>query len=189
MTDTHGGEFTPRFTLDLHTANAQNFSDLTEEFERWRATLGALPPLKIKSGWHNCNQEVAEQWLLRNLKGANRKPSYGTVVYYAAQQDAGKWAKTGQPIIFDVNGVLIDGQQRLFGCYLGNTKFTTYVVTDAPDIPELFAYIDNSKPRNAATALSTAGLNGLASLVAQTVQIVKSFDAHAYTSTSKKRMP
>ena len=102
MTDTQdpAGGFKPRFALNLHQATAQRFFEVIEEFEKWQISLGELPSLGLNNGWYIVNQQVAEAWLLRNVKGANRKPSLPTVVYYAEQQDDNQWHRTGQGIIF-----------------------------------------------------------------------------------------
>lgn len=180
--------YQPKFTLDLRTASPEHFAELVIEFDKWRESLGELPKLDLTNGWYSAAQELAEQWLLRNIK--NRKASLATVIYYAVQQAAGKWPRTGQAIIFNTKGELLDGQQRLWACYLGNTTFDTYVVADVPaETPNLFAYMDNGKARTPAVALQTAGLNGLSPLIAQTVTVLQSFELHAYTATHKKRMP
>lgn len=182
------GEGKPRLTFDLAKGNAERFAELVAEFDKWRRSLGELPQLKLKNGWYTINHQTAEEWLLRNFPGANRKLSLPTIVYYASQQVAGAWPRTGQPIIFDANGHLIDGQHRLWAAYLSGASFESYVVADVPPVENLFAYIDNSKVRTASTALATAGLNGLSSLIHQTIQIDVAYEAGAYTATSKKRM-
>lgn len=183
------GSYAPKFVTDLNSVTAERFSETLEDFDKWRISLGEPGPLEINNGWYTANQQLAEQWLLRNPKGANRKVSLGTVIYYATQQATGKWPRTGQSVIFTADGTLLDGQHRLWACYFGNTTFDTHVVADVPVFENLFAYVDNSKARTASTALQTAGFNGLSPLIYQTVQIVQSFDAHAYSATHKKRMP
>ena len=39
--------------------------------------------------------------------------------------------------------VLLDGQHRLWAILLSGTAITTFVVTNLPAHPHLFAYIDN----------------------------------------------
>lgn len=54
---------------------------------------------------------IAHEWLGYNRN--NRKVSSATVARYTADMVAGRWAFTADPIRFDVNGDLIDGQHRL----------------------------------------------------------------------------
>jgi hypothetical protein len=177
----------PEFTLDLNSASGQRFQDLVDAFERSTKELGELPPLQLKSGWNTITPQLAEELLRRNRAGANRKAQLSTIAYYAMQMFSKMWPKTGQPILFTKNGILIDGQHRLWAAYLGLVSFDTYVVVDVPDIEKLFAYIDNSKPRNASAALQTAGLNGLSPLISQTIQVSVSYERGDYTCHKKKR--
>ena len=54
--------------------------------------------------------QMAAAWLA--AKGPNRNLHSG-VDAYAADMIAGRWDDTGEPLIFDEDGVLIDGQNRL----------------------------------------------------------------------------
>jgi hypothetical protein len=182
-------EWVPEFSLDLALASGQKFQDLVEAFNESTKALAELPPLKLKNGWASITPEIAEALLRRNRPGANRKASLATILYYASQMHAGLWPKTGQPIILTVDGVLIDGQHRLWAAYLGHVTFDSFVVTDVPTIDHVFAYIDNGKARNAAAALQTAGLNGLSPLISQTIQITFAFEAGLYTCGKKRRAP
>jgi hypothetical protein len=100
---------------------------------------------------------------------------------------AGEWPRTGQPLIFTVDGALVDGQNRLWAAYLGLVSFDTYIVADAPLTEKLFAYIDNCKVRNASAALETAGLNGLSPLISQTIHVAHNVETGVYTCQKRKR--
>lgn len=54
---------------------------------------------------------IAARWLTRNTK--NRKIRQGTVARYRSDMAEGRWTFAGDPIRFDTNGNLIDGQHRL----------------------------------------------------------------------------
>ena len=177
----------PAFALDLALASNQKFQDLVEDFEKLIASKGQLPPLELKNGWLTVTPQIAEQLLFRNLPGANRKASLSTSIYYAVQMQNGQWPRTGQPIILTVDGVLVDGQQRAWASYLGRVSFETFLVTDTPSTEDLFAYIDNGRSRNGATALETAGLNGMSSLMTQAILIAFNFESGLYTCHKKKR--
>jgi len=142
---------------------------------------GALP---VHTGWNEITPTIAIDLLMRNRKGANRKINPARVVYYARQMLKGNWKKTGQPVLVDSNGVLLDSQHRLLACLLAGIPFTTYVVTEIEPIHNLFAYIDNVAPRNAAAALQTAGWNGVSSIIARMIRIGEEARLGVYNPTS-----
>jgi hypothetical protein len=82
-----------------------------------------------------------------------------------------QWRRTGQGLVFNTFGKLNEGQQRCWASYLGKVSFPTYVVTDAPDEPDLFAYYDDNAPRTEGDALHTSGLDGFANPLAQAVHL------------------
>lgn len=71
--------------------------------------------------------ETAEQWLSRNTH--NRNISAMRVRQYASDMEQGRWPFTSQPIIFDSNGVLADGQHRLHAQIKANATMKWLVVT------------------------------------------------------------
>ena len=77
---------------------------------------------------------------------------------------------------------------RLLASYLSGASFPTYVITDVPANPSLFAYIDAGKGRSAADALATAGLNGVAKQMASVVSMAMQFEHNCYTATARKPM-
>jgi len=179
-------EWKAQFGLDIETARTAAFETLITDFDKWAKTqkIGELP---LQSGWHDIAPERAEQLLLRNPVGANRKIVPSTVLYYAKQMKRGDWPKTGQPIIFGADGSLKDGQHRLFAGYLSGSVFTTYVVTDVPDHPRLFAYLDNGKARTAANALQTAGLNGVSPVIVRIVDMAVCYENGYYTPSKVQK--
>lgn len=73
--------------------------------------------------------EIAQKWLLRNIK--NRNLRKGVVAQYGRDMAAGEWAINGSTVVFDDNGILIDGQHRLnaiAGCDTLGAFFPTLVV-------------------------------------------------------------
>jgi hypothetical protein len=177
--------WTPKFTLDLQSASSKAFDKVLEDFDAWRQTQKPRD-LDLTSGWQTVTQETAEAMLLRNPVGANRKPTLPTVKYYARQMLGGGWMKTGQAILFDTNGQLLDAGHRLWASYLSGASFPTYVIGDVPADPTVFAYIDNCKARSAADALATAGLNGLSKQIGSVVSIAMHFEQGCYTASAKK---
>jgi hypothetical protein len=175
----------PRFTLDLRTSTPKKLSDLVDDFERWRRANPATGPLELANGWHDITPQMAEELLKRNAK--NRKVVHAQVLYYAGQMQRADWIKTGQPLIFDTEGDLDDGQHRLWAGYLSLTTFPTYVVSDVQPVPNLFAYIDNGRVRSMADALATQGHNGLSGLMTKMLKLVEQYDAEAFSTFGKVR--
>jgi hypothetical protein len=70
--------------------------------------------------------EMAQHWLDES-NVHNRNASNSTVARYALDMAADKWRLTAEPIKFDVNGNLIDGQHRLMASVRAGVSFTTLV--------------------------------------------------------------
>jgi hypothetical protein len=70
---------------------------------------GAAP---VTLEWVTVTPEVALRWLTRNKDNRRMKPSI--VDFYARQMTAGLWAQDSpEPVIFDQEGWLLNGQHRL----------------------------------------------------------------------------
>jgi hypothetical protein len=182
--DTSGPAWEPHFPFDIDKAKVKLFDELKDKFDAWLKAEPVNEPLGLTTGWHTITPEKAEQLLRRNRPGANRKSSLATIQYYAHQMRSGHWPETGQPLIFDENGVLVDGQHRLWACLFSNTPFTTFVVTGVKAIPHLFAYIDNSRARSPAAALQTAGYNGVSPTIAAIVKIAEDVADGMYSAST-----
>lgn len=69
--------------------------------------------------------EMAAEWLDR---AATRSPADSRAIdTYKKLMEAGAWLENGQPLIFDENGRLLDGVQRLHACIAANTPFITAI--------------------------------------------------------------
>lgn len=69
----------------------------------------ALP--RIDSSIVMVDSATASRWLERNIK--NRPIRQITVARYRTDMEAGRWTMAGDPIRFDTEGNLLDGQHRL----------------------------------------------------------------------------
>ncbi len=80
----------------------------------------------IRSRIETITPEMATKW----LEGAasNRNIMQRRVDEMARDMKAGKWLLTGQPIIFDFDNALRDGQHRLWGCVQADVPFRSLVV-------------------------------------------------------------
>ncbi len=87
--------------------------------------------MEIKSGWCAVTPALAEAWLATNVM--NRNPRAKAVGRYAGDMKAGRWIRNPQPIIFDMQGRLMDGQHRLLAVILSGmtTWMMIFVGADA----------------------------------------------------------
>lgn len=175
--------------FDLANPRPKDLLALVETFEVASKASPDSGKLPVKTGWNDISPTTAVNLLMRNRAGANRKVDPATVFYYAQQMAKGEWKPTGQPSLIDKNGVLQDGQHRLYAGLISGVTFKSFVVTDVEPIPNLFAYIDNSRPRTAATALQTAGHNGVSSSIVKVIKIGEEIKAGIYNPSGAEKLP
>lgn len=96
---------------------------------------------------------IAQEWLGSNIGNRNRKDA--NVEKYHRDMSVGRWALTGEPIIFDSVGHLRNGQNRLFACIKANAPFKCLVVWGVE--PESFVSMDRGAIRSNADVLSING--------------------------------
>ena len=179
-----------RFPFNLEELKAKFFEELKVKYDEWQKSEPLTGPLNLTTGWHDITPQQAEELLRRNRPGANCKASLSTILSdYVGQMLHDQWKATGQPIIFDENGVLVDGQHRLWACLFSNTTIKSFVVTGVPAIPYLFAFIDNGKARNPAAALQTAGFNGVSPVIAHILKIKVDIETGSYTASMALSRP
>jgi hypothetical protein len=109
---------------------------------------------------------MAAEWLKKNVN--NRKTSSNKIKQYESDMREGRWfASIGDPICFDENGNLGNGQHRLKACEAAGVPFTTTVVYDVPI--EAIKYVDIGKPRSISDLLrdekNVTTLSGLVTLI------------------------
>lgn len=97
--------------------------------------------------------EIAAAWLDKN--DGNRRVSARHVDRLARDMKAGNFAFTGDPIRFDSDSRLIDGQHRLLACVKSGVPFETTVIYNLP--PDVQARIDAGKSRSPGDILSMDG--------------------------------
>jgi len=98
--------------------------------------------------------------------GKQRSLSESHVVHLAQQMKAGQWACNGEPIIFDENDNLIDGQHRLNAIIRSGVAIDTLVVTGVKQTT--FVTINSGKSRSNSDVFSikgTANYNNIATCV------------------------
>lgn len=97
--------------------------------------------------------ELAEKWLQRNVRNRRTKP--GSINAYARDMAAGRWMLSGQPIIFDQNGALSDGQNRLHAVIKSGVTVEMLVVHNVE--PDAQNVMDSGVKRSASDSLVLAG--------------------------------
>jgi len=103
---------------------------------------------------------------IQNNYGKQRSLSESHVVHLAQQMKAGQWACNGEPIIFDENDNLIDGQHRLNAIIRSGVAIDTLVVTGVKQ--STFVTINSGKSRSNSDVFSikgTANYNNIATCV------------------------
>ncbi|WP_457813156.1 hypothetical protein [Sinorhizobium meliloti] len=81
----------------------------------------------------------------------------------------GEFKEDGAPPIFNVHGNGVDLQHCIIDGLLSDMTFTSWVVNLREDIPSVFAYYDQGKPRTHAEILNT-GYGELSPLLAASVK-------------------
>ena len=89
--------------------------------------------------------ERAEKWLTKNKN--NRNLSYTTVNSYVRLMLDGKWLDNGEPIAFDKEGYLRNGQHRLSAIVQSGLTIKFLIVYDLED--EACKLFDRGRPRTA----------------------------------------
>lgn len=106
--------------------------------------------------------DVAERLMAANENFRTLKPA--TLARYAEDFLTGGWRFTGEPIIFDCNGKLRDGQHRLDTCIQTGVPFTTLVVVGVE--PDALLNIDTGTKRTLADYLRFHGYDNPTPLAA-----------------------
>ena len=97
--------------------------------------------------------ERAEQFLA--AMGKNRSPTRRNIKMLTGEMEAGSFRLTGQPLIFDVDGVMIDGQHRCIACIESGVPFWSLVVSGVPK--DTFTFLDQGSVRTVGNMLSMDG--------------------------------
>lgn len=114
--------------------------------------------------------EMAERWLTSNTH--NRKIRQRTVVRYRADMEAGLWAMAADPIRFDRNGVLLDGQHRLIALseLPESVSIPFLVVRGLP--PESQGVMDQGSKRTPGDQLALAGVKNFNAVAAAVKKVL-----------------
>ena len=100
--------------------------------------------------------ELAAKWLEGNTHNRDLEPS--KVELYASDMKAGRWQLTHQGIAFDDNGVLLDGQHRLWAIVETNMPMKFRVFFN--ESPSARWVTDIGNPRKNVDVIKLAGKSG-----------------------------
>ena len=89
-----------------------------------------------------------------NMRQRNITESH--VIHLAQQMTAGQWLMTGQPIIFNEYGIMIDGQQRMSAVAKSGKTIEFTVTRGVPN--SSFPGIDRNKPRSNGNLFAIMGV-------------------------------
>lgn len=110
--------------------------------------------LQLKSEVKTITPEAAEK-IWKHSNPGNRRVRKGHVKTLARAMEKGEFKNTGQGLIFDTKGKLLDGQHRLLACIEADTPIEI-LVTEGVD-RENFRYIDRGATRSVRDDLDFAG--------------------------------
>jgi hypothetical protein len=108
-------------------------------------------------GWYDITPELSYQSLRCSSSNRAFKPD---IKRYGIDMLNDDWKPTGQPIVFNSNG-LVEGHNRLAAGYITDATFHSYIVTSAEGFTNDFAYYDIGRARSVTDALTTAGFGVL----------------------------
>lgn len=99
---------------------------------------------------------IAKSWLADKNYSDNRSISHNRVKFYARQMASGRWRMNGEPIIFDTEDMLLNGQHRLHAIIESNKSIDVFVIRGVSQ--EAFTTMDQGYTRSGAQVLSMKGL-------------------------------
>jgi hypothetical protein len=120
-------------------------------------TLTSKPILQVKTTYMNVNPDIATQWLEGNVRNRRIDPRHVDIL--AQDMEAGKWRMTHQGIAFSDQGILVDGQHRLWAIL--QSGCTIRMAVSFGISVESVDAIDGMKARTVVDRMRLNGLFGL----------------------------
>ena len=99
---------------------------------------------------------IAKEWLDKS-NNKNRPLDKRRVKFYTESMRLGKWAATGEPLIFGTDGGLLNGQHRL-SAVVASGESIDFMVTFGVE-PTAFRNADRPKPRSFSDHLAVEGVS------------------------------
>lgn len=113
--------------------------------------------------------QMAAEWLKSNTDNF-RRLNPARIERYSSDMGRGRWDVNGDTIVFNCNGTLKDGQNRLTGCVKSGKSFRSIVVWGVKE--DACSNIDRGQPRRVGQTLRRMGVanyNGVAALATNVV--------------------
>jgi hypothetical protein len=123
-----------------------------------RAEIILRQPVK-RDRW-NCRMTITPEQAKDLLEGQppQRPVQNSAVQRFMADMQRGAWEATHQGLAFDESGLLLDGQHRLWACFMSGHAFTTMVFFNEPRV--LFDVLDGGNVRTPAQLAQQKGQFG-----------------------------
>ena len=153
-------------------AKADNVTELSAANHRMTASVKEITPA------------LARKYLSK--MPVNRNINQDRVYEYSTIIKEGNWMQSGQSVVFDWDGNLLDGQHRLEGCIFAG-KIITTVVVEGVD-PRSILVIDTGQTRSASQILKMQGESYSNDLSAVT-GFMHAFEQHQSKAKYKSRIP
>lgn len=112
--------------------------------------------------------QLAKEWLATNEN--NRSIKKAKVSSFARQMESGEWMQSGEPIIFDSNGKLANGQHRLLAVIESGASVQMLVVSGVQ--PEAQSVMDTGTARTYGDVLHMQGRENAFSVAAIAKRLV-----------------
>lgn len=140
-------------------------------------------PLNLEHPMHNgvtfeivrVTPEIAQEWLGHNH--GNRSQRATAISMYARDMRHGDWLFTGDPIRFDWDGRLIDGQHRLEGVVISGVTVVMVVIRGLD--PRVQGVLDTNAKRTMRDALTFAGIKSGVNDLATAARIAQAYESGA----------
>lgn len=117
-------------------------------------------------------EEITPEIAARMLETAfNPVEDKKAIARYAEAMKNGAWILNGQPIIFDENGKLIDGVQRLHACIQADTPFSTMVARNVR--ADTLHTIDQHRRRSYQGVLESRGVRNPGKVVRTMSKLIR----------------
>lgn len=118
---------------------------------------------KVSSTVERITPAIASSYLETNI-GHQRNITMAHVLHLRQQMERGQWMMTGEPIIFDDHGMLVDGQHRLRALIAAKASIDFMVVRGVST--DSFMAMNRGKSRTAGNVFSIHGVKNANNIAA-----------------------
>lgn len=123
--------------------------------------------------------DMANRWLVTSKEKNIRSIRPPTVERYQRSMEAGNWSsRTGTAIMFDKDGVMVNGQHRMWAIVLSDMSIELYVLFGVTQEEKMYG-VDNGDGRSPAICLQVP---------AKHIAIINSIRRHATGNRDKRRI-